>query len=315
MEELLKASLERQLCTAIPDLDTMELLDFFKEELAEEDASVTEEPIPIPDFIDTREEEVGTHNESISRSCKYISNESLHGRQSILISDSDFKDEDNFTTITNEEEEEEEYAPAKKKQRRNSNDSDNSKKLRPHHVEMWQNRFAALVEFHKIHNHCNVPVDFGNSSVLCKWVRRQRYQYNLLRQNKGSSMTLDRIKLLKEIGFVWDSREVLWQERLGELIDFKEEYSNCDVPSVYQPNPQLGSWVKCQRRQHKIFLQGKPSNMTEERKAILEKYGFQWKARKYVGDLKQTPSNRERLHSFSFQEIENLIYFNTLQDM
>merc|ERR1712157_527085 len=165
-----------------------------------------------------------------------------------------------------------------------------------------------------------------------RWVRRQRYQYNLFQQKKHSSMTLERIRKLDSIGFVWDSREALWQERLRELLKFEEEYGNCDVPAIYEPNPQLGSWVKCQRRQCKLYLEGKPSNMTKERKEELEKYGFQWSIRKTISSSSATTSKknkssfknneekksclpkelRERIHILSLADIEKLTLLNTL---
>jgi len=217
--------------------------------------------------------------------------------------------------------------------------SSNENRFRQHHFEMWQKRFAELVGFQKNFKHCLVPFDYQAENLatgeLCRWVRRQRYQYNLFRQEKHSSMTLERIRKLNNIGFVWDSREALWQERLRELLKFEEEYGNCDVPAIYAPNPQLGSWVKCQRRQYKLYLEGKTSNMTKERKEELEKYGFQWSIRKPIltasssssSSSKKTKSSnkndveknsclpkelRERIHSLSLADIEELTLLNTL---
>jgi len=213
--------------------------------------------------------------------------------------------------------------PLRKRQKRRNSNGSASNRFRPHHTEMWQKRFAELVEFQRIYKHCLVPSNYDDTSELCRWVRRQRYQYNLFQQKKHSSTTLKRIQNLNEIGFVWDSREALWQERLRELLDFEAEFGNCDVPAVYPSNPPLGSWVKCQRRQYKLFLEGKPSNMTKDRQIELEKYGFQWKIRKSLSfkpsyDKTITtkyslPSElREKIHTLSLRDIEHLSLLNAL---
>jgi len=153
-------------------------------------------------------------------------------------------------------------------------------KFRPYQAEKWQERFDELLEFRKENKHCLVPHTFPMNPGLARWVKRQRYQYTLFQQNKKASINLERIKILGNIGFVWDSHEATWQERLGALNEFKNEHGHCEVPSKYELNAQLATWVKCQRRQYKLYLEGQPSNITEERIAELERYGFKWEIRK-----------------------------------
>jgi Helicase associated domain len=52
------------------------------------------------------------------------------------------------------------------------------------------------------------------------------------------------------------------------------------VPSTYPENPQLATWVKCQRRQYKLLKDGKTSNMSLGRIEKLEELGFIWEMRK-----------------------------------
>lgn len=166
--------------------------------------------------------------------------------------------------------------PPKKKRRSNKNLPN---KFRPYQAEKWQERFNELIEFEQEKKHCLVPHTYPTNPPLARWVKRQRYQYKLLQEGKQSSMTQDRIKILEERGFVWDSHEAAWQERLKELLDYKETNENCLVPSNYPANPQLATWVKCQRRQYKLYWEGRPSNMTVERIMVLEKTGFEWELR------------------------------------
>jgi hypothetical protein len=111
-------------------------------------------------------------------------------------------------------------------------------------------------------------------------VKRQRYQYKLKTEGKRSTLSDERIRLLNKIGFIYNSHDVVWEERLQELILFKQIHGHCIVPSNYQPNVQLAIWTKRQRRQYKKFQEGSSSSMTTERIAKLEAIGFVWDCRK-----------------------------------
>lgn len=93
-------------------------------------------------------------------------------------------------------------------------------------------------------------------------------------------MTDQRAKLLEDIGFIWDSHAAAWAEKLHELKDYAAARGDCNVPSTYPENPQLATWVKCQRRQYKLLRDSKTSNMTVDRIVELEKLGFVWEVRK-----------------------------------
>lgn len=64
----------------------------------------------------------------------------------------------------------------------------------------WQRAFAALVEFKKVHGHCNVPQKSGEHKRLGKWVNTQRTQHY------RGKLRADRKQLLDSIGFVWNLR-------------------------------------------------------------------------------------------------------------
>lgn len=92
-------------------------------------------------------------------------------------------------------------------------------------------------------------------------------------------MTDERVSVLDKIGFVWDSHVAAWEERRNELIAYKNRFGHCNVPSNFPENRKLAIWVKRQRRQHKFFLSGEPSNMNQERIQALESNGFEWELR------------------------------------
>jgi Helicase associated domain len=174
-----------------------------------------------------------------------------------------------------------------KKKRRRSEDDDDSedpttgRRFRPYQAGQWSEKFEELCEYRERMGHCLVPHTFSENLALARWVKRQRYQFKLMREGKSSTMTEDRVRALEEIGFVWDSQGAAWGERLAELKEFRQEFIHCNVPSNFSENPQLATWVKCQRRQYKLHLEGKPSNMTPQRIGELEGLGFEWELRSY----------------------------------
>ena len=48
------------------------------------------------------------------------------------------------------------------------------------------------------------------------------------------------------------------------------------MPKQYAANLKFGTWVKTQRRSYKLYQEGKPSPMTDERIRELESIGFDW---------------------------------------
>lgn len=162
-----------------------------------------------------------------------------------------------------------------------SEDGSTSKRFRPYQAGQWAEKFEELCQYREKTGHCLVPHTFSENLPLARWVKRQRYQYKLMKEEKPSTMTEERVIALDNIGFVWDSQGAAWGERLTELKDFREVYMHCNVPSNYSENPQLATWVKCQRRQYKLHLEGKPSNMTPQRISELEILGFEWELRSY----------------------------------
>eukprot|EP00980_Cylindrotheca_fusiformis_P018058 scaffold5786_cov88-Cylindrotheca_fusiformis.AAC.1 len=158
-------------------------------------------------------------------------------------------------------------------------DDDKSPRFRPYQEKQWVEQFEELLKYKEEQGHCLVPHTFPENPILSRWVKRQRYQYKLRQEGKTSTMTAARMKQLEEIGFVWDSHGAAWQERRNELAAYQKEHGDCNVPSCYPKNPQLATWVKCQRRQCKLFWNGKTSNMTLERFTSLNDLGFAWELR------------------------------------
>jgi hypothetical protein len=146
---------------------------------------------------------------------------------------------------------------------------------------MWEDNFHELTRYCQRTGNCLVPNCYKESPTLARWVKRQRYQYTLMIEGQTSAMTEERVKMLEEVGFVWDSQAASWEERLEELKVFRKTQRHCNVPTGYSENISLGTWVKCQRRQYTLLKDGRKSYMTTQRIHDLESIGFEWQLRPY----------------------------------
>jgi len=67
--------------------------------------------------------------------------------------------------------------------------------------------------------------------------------------------------------------QVSWEEKYGELVEFKKEHDHCRVPHKYDANPQLAEWVHHQRQMYK---KEEKSEIEMERIDKLNAIGFTW---------------------------------------
>jgi Helicase associated domain len=153
-------------------------------------------------------------------------------------------------------------------------------RFRSYQAETWTERLQELCDFRARFGHCLVPHNWTGNVPLAQWVKRQRYQFKLKEEGRHSTLSDERKSILEGMGFVWDSHRAAWEERWVELHQFKEKHGHCNVPSKYEVQPQLSVWVKCQRRQHKLFKNGERSTMTDERVRKMDTLGFVWNPRK-----------------------------------
>jgi hypothetical protein len=158
-----------------------------------------------------------------------------------------------------------------------STGSQHSTKIRQYQSEQWHERFKELVQFNNEHGHSLVPINWLPNIPLGLWVKRQRYQYQIKNnENKHSSLTDERQEALEKLGFVWESRGIAWEEKYAELCAFKELHGHCNIAHYFPKDSPLAIWVKCQRRQFKLFEDKRKSSITPERVARLNRLGFDW---------------------------------------
>jgi hypothetical protein len=74
--------------------------------------------------------------------------------------------------------------------------------------ERWERGLAALSKFRKREGHCCPPrVHIEGTFNLGPWVSVQRYRKDLI--------PIERKRRLDAIGFVWDWREQLWEQKFA----------------------------------------------------------------------------------------------------
>jgi len=71
------------------------------------------------------------------------------------------------------------------------------------HESFWQERIKSLIKFKEEHGHCEVPSRYGANTQLAIWVKSQRRQYKLYKENSPSDMTKERFMELEKHGFTW----------------------------------------------------------------------------------------------------------------
>jgi hypothetical protein len=103
--------------------------------------------------------------------------------------------------------------------------------------EAWQSNYEHLLSYKKENGNCNVPRREGNLGL---WVKHQRKLFNCDR------MTIERIDLLEEIGFVWDPLDETWQNNYKELEEFQHLHGHVNVPK----EDPLSDWTSKQRLDH-----------------------------------------------------------------
>lgn len=77
-----------------------------------------------------------------------------------------------------------------------------------------------------------------------------------------------------------------WNQRFQELSEYKNENGDCNVPYLWPNNRPLSEWVKRQRHQFKLKMEGRHSALTEKRQAMLSGIGFVWNSRASLWDAR-----------------------------
>lgn len=117
------------------------------------------------------------------------------------------------------------------------------------------------------------------SSSLNAFLREQRKERSNLNDTKLSA--------LRDWDANWwkTSRDLQWELRYQELLEYREEHGDCCIPISYR-NRQLANWVSNLRKRYNLRLAGKPSTLTQEQIDKLNAVDFVWNRWEYEFDVK-----------------------------
>ena len=134
----------------------------------------------------------------------------------------------------------------------------------------WKKRFQDLSNILEEDRESSLP------KKLSVWAARQRREYQKYEMGEKAAITKERIEMLNSIGFDWNPWESKWNMRVDDLIKYKRENGDCLVPVNYEKNLKLGRWVSTQRKYYRLYQEGKPTRISEERIKQLSDIGFVW---------------------------------------
>lgn len=152
----------------------------------------------------------------------------------------------------------------------------------------FNERLDELQTYHTEHGNYNAP----RNSSLGEWLHTQR---SLFGKRDARFMEVKAPQMIA-IGYVFDLRgntSVSWEDRFQQLVEYKQNYGNFDIPSASAIDDGNGDddelndknkfykWVRRLHNEHRAFEKGTSSKLTAERMEKLQSIGFQFHGRKY----------------------------------
>ena len=130
------------------------------------------------------------------------------------------------------------------------------------HDTAFDERVAQLTEFKNKFGHCNVNQRDPENLPLGRWCKNLRIKYRTLQQTqKPCYLSEDRIERLTNLGFKFSSQDAVFDMRVAELTEFKNEFGHCHVPYNYAENISLGSWCTRLRNAYRQMQKGQKTKM------------------------------------------------------
>lgn len=112
----------------------------------------------------------------------------------------------------------------------------------------WERNFAALCAYYEQHGDIDVPQDYvtGDGMALGKFVKNMRFYADTKYRR---CLTPERIRLLDEMGMIWDVNEYRWQQHyLAAQAYFRAQGDLAATRRYTTPDGvRLGAWLVYQR--------------------------------------------------------------------
>jgi hypothetical protein len=138
----------------------------------------------------------------------------------------------------------------------------------------WDEMFQRPVMYQQQHGSTLVPKRYEADPKLGQWVIHQRERY---RNNNNKRFSIERIKRLESIGFVWDHYDLKWTEMYDRFVAYKKKHKSRQEPYNYTEEnqlPPLRKWASVQRT---FYRDGK---LLKKRMECLNSINFEWETKK-----------------------------------
>jgi hypothetical protein len=144
---------------------------------------------------------------------------------------------------------------------------------------VWKEKYNEAKQFYIEHEHLRVPVTYITPTGLRlgQWLyNHQEAKLYPDRKSNHQKLTVERIKLLEEIGIVWWDGEDTWEKRYKLAKNYYMVHGNLDIRQNYvaEGNIWLGKWLYEQRRTYHGEMAGK--QLTDDQVRKLEAIGMKW---------------------------------------
>lgn len=142
--------------------------------------------------------------------------------------------------------------------------------------KQWNNCYNEAVKYYETYGNLLVPTSFvtADGVKLGSWISNQRCAY------KGTAyghLSNEQIKLLDQIGMIWNVREAKWFEFYMVAREYFDEFGNLLVKrNCFYHGVELGKWINTQRNAYNNIGR---RHISTERIRLLESIGMVWKTR------------------------------------
>lgn len=143
----------------------------------------------------------------------------------------------------------------------------------------WERYYNEARKYYAGHGNLNTSADTVTDSGvrLGAWICQLRtYRKSGIQK---AYLSQERIRLLDEIGMIWDVPDYLWEENFTECMEYYREHGNLDIPNAYcsPKGLKIGGWIRRQR----LLRNGKTNGakLSQEQITRLDSIGMVWKTK------------------------------------
>ena len=152
----------------------------------------------------------------------------------------------------------------------------------------WKEKYELAKAYYEYNNNLEIPRSFKtnngyeydeNGINLGDWIHTNRKAY----KGRGcSKITEEQIRLLEEIGMIFDVYGANWKEKYELAKAYYEYNNNLEIPKGFRTNNgyeydengiNLGNWIRDKRQSYSGRINSK---ITEEQIRLLEEIGIIW---------------------------------------